>query len=301
MKAIVALLLLGFGGAAAGRELALTIDDLPRGDDGGPYSFAAEQAMTAGLLAPIRQGHVPVVGFVHSSRHDDGPAALRAILGQWLNAGAELGNHTATHPDIDRTPLADFEQDVLAGEPVLRELLAARGQALRYFRHPFLHVGATPADRDGLQAFLGQHGYTVAPVTIDGDDYAFAALYTQPRYRERVRRAYVPHMRAMTAYFERRSMALFGREIPQVLLIHASQMNAELLPDLLAMFRQRGYRFITLEQALADPAYATTDGYAGPGGATWLHRWALAMHVANTPEPQAPAWVMAGFEATIRN
>ena len=70
-------------------------------------------------------------------------------------------------------------------------------------------------------------------------------------------------MESIVAAFEKMSVQVVGREFPQILLIHASQMNADLMPDLLAMFRRRGYTFVTLDHALADPAYRLPDDYAG--------------------------------------
>jgi hypothetical protein len=86
-----------------------------------------------------------------------------------------------------------------------------------------------------------------------------------------------------------------GREIPQVLLIHASQMNADLMPDLLAMFRRRGYRFVSLDEALADPAYRLPDRYVGKGGFSWIHRWASTQGMPMKGEPDPPKWVLDGW------
>ena len=91
-------------------------------------------------------------------------------------------------------------------------------------------------------------------------------------------------------------MELFGREIPQILLIHANALNAELMPELLAMFRRRGYRFVTLETALADLAYRSADEYAGRNGFSWFHRWSKTKGLAPKGEPDPPDWVMKAFE-----
>jgi len=55
----------------------------------------------------------------------------------------------------------------------------------------------------------------------------------------------------------------------------------------------RGYRFISLDQALVDPAYATADLYIGPEGFSWLVRWKLAFgqQADWQNEPDAPEWV----------
>ena len=188
-------------------------------------------------------------------------------------------------------PVADYTADIVKGEPVLRAALAARGMALRYFRHPFLFTGPTPEIKAGVQAFLDAHGYRVAPVTIDDADYMYAALYTRPEYRERVRREYVPYMESVVAFFEERSVEVVGREFPQVLLVHDNELNADLMPELLEMFRRRGYRFITLDEALADEAYRSPEAYVGRSGFSWIHRWSQTKGMKNRGEPDPPAWV----------
>jgi hypothetical protein len=73
-------------------------------------------------------------------------------------------------------------------------------------------------------------------------------------------------------------------------------LNADRFGDLAAMFERRGYRFITLDRALEDPAYQKADTYTGPAGITWLHRWALSKHLPKAfyaGEPDVPAFVHA--------
>jgi len=100
--------------------------------------------------------------------------------------------------------------------------------------------------------------------------------------------------------FERMSIQVVGREFPQILLIHASQMNADLMADLLAMFKRRGYTFVSLDHALADTVYRQTDGYAGTGGWSWLHRWAKTKGIQPTPDPEPPAWVSSAYAAASK-
>jgi peptidoglycan/xylan/chitin deacetylase (PgdA/CDA1 family) len=95
----------------------------------------------------------------------------------WLDAGHDLGNHTYSHRSLNTRPLEELEQDVVRGEPVTRALLAEKGGTLRYFRHPFLQVGLDLDKRHAFETFLAGRGYTVAPVTIDNDDYIYAFAY----------------------------------------------------------------------------------------------------------------------------
>ena len=295
-RRILAVLVLYAAGAwGAGREVAITIDDLPRGGDGGPRSLAGVRAMTEHLLQPFRAGKIPVIGFVNEGRPVEfGPEGLRQILDVWLDAGADLGNHSYSHLNINKVPLEAYTADIVKGEPALRAALAARGKKLEFYRHPFLFTGPTAEIKRGMQEFLDQHGYRVAPVTLDNSDYEFAALYTRPEHQEHVKREYVPYMESVVAFFERRSVEVAGREFPQILLIHASQLNADRMPELLAMFRRRGYTFVSLDHALADPAYRLPEEYVGRGGFSWIHRWAKTKGMAPQGEPEPPAWVREG-------
>jgi peptidoglycan/xylan/chitin deacetylase (PgdA/CDA1 family) len=292
MRMPAAFLLFAAACMGAGREVAITIDDLPRGGDGGPRNLAGVSAMTKRLLRPFREQHVPVIGFVNAGRAEElGPQGLRRILDLWLDAGANLGNHSYSHLNINDVPLEEYTADIVKGEPILRAALAARGKKLEFYRHPFLFTGPTAGIKNQMQQFLDLHGYRTAPVTLDDDDYEFAALYTEPKFQDRVRREYVPYMESVVSFFEQRSIEVVGREFPQILLIHASQLNADVMPDLLAMFRRRGYAFVRLEQALADPAYQLPDGYIGPHGISWIHRWSRTKGMAPKGEPDPAAWV----------
>jgi peptidoglycan/xylan/chitin deacetylase (PgdA/CDA1 family) len=281
--------------AAQGRQVAITIDDLPRAFDGGPYDLAATRALTAKLLLPFREQKIPVIGFVNAARMEKDPKGLREILDLWLEAGADLGNHSYSHPDINSVALDVYTADIAKGEPVLRAALTARGRSLAFYRHPYLHTGSTAENKKGLQDFLDSHGYRVAPVTLDNSDYMYATAYQKAQFRERVRSEYLPYMESVVDFFERRSVELAGREFPQILLIHASQMNADLMPQLLEMFRRRGYTFITLAKALEDPVYQSAENYVGRGGFSWIHRWSQTKGMANKGEPDPPEWVLRVF------
>ena len=284
------------------REIAVTFDDLPIAGVLS-HDLASSRTITSKLLTAITAHRIPAVGFVNEGklRGDGGVDATRVdLLRMWLDAGLELGNHTYSHLDLNRTPLPAFEEDLLRGEAVTRPLLRARGMTLRFFRHPFLHTGRDLDTKRQFEAFLATHGYRVAPVTIDNDEYIFAAAYDRASARgdrdlmRRVAEAYVPYMEAKLEFFERNSRDLVGYEMRQILLLHANPMNAEHFGALARMIERRGYRFITLDRALEDAAYESPDAYVGSGGITWLHRWALTKGVGKdffAGEPTVPAFV----------
>jgi peptidoglycan/xylan/chitin deacetylase (PgdA/CDA1 family) len=283
-----------------GRSVAVTFDDLPAIAQG-DRSVATYERITDGLLRQIAEHRVPAIGFVNEEKlltAGEVDAARVATLRRWVDAGLELGNHAYSHPDFHSTPLDAYIADVARGDSVTRLVMQAAGRRPRFFRHPFLHTGRTLEDRQRFEAFLAERGYRVAPVTIDNYDYLFAAAYDRApdaATRTRVADEYIRYMEAVTAYYEQQSAAIVGREIPQVLLLHANNLNAEHFGRL-AGFRGRGYTFVPLEQALADSAYTSTDTYTGPAGITWLHRWALTAGKRGAifaGEPEVPEWVEA--------
>ena len=291
------------------RRIALTIDDLPW-QRLGERAEPDLDAQHARLIAALKQTDVPVVGFVNEGKLEvDGQVRPERVqmLRDWLDAGFELGNHTFSHVSMHAVPLEVYEQNILCGEVILRPLLAERGQTLRWFRHPYLQAGRSPEARAELAAFLQQHHYRIAPVTVDNAEWIWAFAYdlvrdteTDPVAREarlrQLRRGYVPYMLNKLDFYEQRSQQLLGRLPAQVWLMHANALNADSIEELIAATRRRGYRFITLETALEDPAYLRAEGYNGGAGISWIQRWAMAGKMPKSfyaGEPTVPAWVMA--------
>lgn len=282
--------------AAKQRACAVTFDDLPATRDG---VLADIQEITARTLEHLRREKIPAIGFVNERKLERSgeEEARRALLSAWLDAGHDLGNHTHGHVRFYDTPLAEYEADVLKGERVTRPLMSARGRTLKYFRHPMLNTGPDLPTKRAFERFLSEHGYVIAPVTMDNDEYLYAAAYDHARGRndrelmERLERDYLRYMREVFAFCERLSVETLGREIPQVLLLHVNALNAARFPDLAAELRNRGYRFITLEEALRDPAYQLPDDYVGPYGPSWLKRWAVTRGAKPSEPGDVPEWV----------
>jgi peptidoglycan/xylan/chitin deacetylase (PgdA/CDA1 family) len=293
---------------AQSRAVAVTIDDLPT-VSAVRRDLSEAQRITHELTAALRRHSVPAIGFVNERQLlADGQvdAARVTLLQTWLNAGLELGNHTFSHIDLHNSTVEEFERAILDGERVTRALLQKAGTVPRYFRHPFLHTGRDEATRARIERFLGEHGYRVAPVTIDNYDYIFAAAYDRAVGRNdsvlttRIVSEYLDYMTRIVAFYEQQSVAIVGREIAQTLLLHANALNAATFDRLAAMFRSRGYRFVSLTEALQDPAYASRDAYYGSAGMTWLHRWAITQGVKSSVfagEPVVPPWVEAAAKA----
>ena len=309
--ATAGLLLLAAGPLTAGeKSMAVTFDDLP-GPPAGLLSNSVSglRENTRKLLAIFAKHRIPVVGFVNEGKlfvPGEKPAEVEArtgVLKMWVDAGLELGNHTYSHPSLNRTPLEEFEADLARGEPVTRGLLAEKGLKLRYFRHPFLQVGLDLDKRRAFESFLAERGYTIAPVTIDNDEYVYAALYADALRRgdqaaaEKIGADYLRYMDTVFEFCEALSRRVTGREIRQILLVHANTLNADYFGRLAGVIEARGYGYVSLAQALEDEAYRLPDTYVGNWGISWLLHWEQTKEGKRSPSPDPPAWVTRAYEA----
>lgn len=257
----------------AGRRIAITIDDGPAtgaGDD-----LEAFRRIATGIRECFVAEKVPAIMFVNERQfHVAGQRDARvAVLEEWLDAGLDVGNHTYSHPRLESLDLWQYTDDILGGEVITRPLLRARGRELRWFRYPFLATGRGEA-AGAIEEFLAVRGYRVAPVSVDYSDYRYAGSYARHLRANDPRQAaeyFGIVMQALDAAFDRaekRSMDVLGYELPQTLLIHCNEMNGVTLRETIQRIRARGYRFVTLEEAMTDPAYnlPLPPGALGGGG-----------------------------------
>src|SRR5579864_5989370 len=281
------------------RQVAVTIDDLPAGM-ADRLPAADITAMTTKLLGTLRDQKIPVVGFVNEKKlYKPGEVDERIkALQMWLDYGFELGNHTFSHASLNQVGLRAWEDDVVQGESVIKLLLAAHKMKLRYFRHPYLDTGRDVLTRRQAEQFLTERGYRIAPITLDGWDWAFAGIYEDAKQRndtalqQQIVKDYLAYHDAVFTYFEQLSMKVVGYEPKQILLLHASNLEADHIGELLDVLRKHGYRFITLEDALGDSAYSLPDTYVGEEGSGWLEHWAITQGKIPQGAPKFPQWVL---------
>ena len=255
--------------------------------------------MTTKLLTTLREQKVPAIGFVNEQKlYKVGEVDERIkSLNLWLDDGFELGNHTFAHTSLNRVTLPAWEEEVMRGETVTRMLMAQHKMKLRYLRHPYLDAGMDLQTRREAEAFLAQRGYQVAPVTMDAWDWMYAGVYADARKRQdtameqQLVSSYLSYTTTIFDYFEKLSKNLLGYEPKQVLLLHATWLEADHIGDVLDLLRKRGYQFITLQNAISDPAYSTPDEYVGEGTG-WIDHWAITRGQPPLGEPSFPQWVI---------
>ena len=281
---VIAVLTVSAGADAHKRAtIAITFDDLPA------LTLLRDQRyvtyLNTMILRGLKRHHIPATGFVNESKLDELDRSQQiAVLQHWLDASMDLGNHTSSHESPTTLGPADYIADIVRGEPVTRGLLAQRHRTIGWFRHPYLETGAPIAVKREIDDWLHAHGYRIAPVTIDADDWEFAEPYDDAiarhdeRRRTHIRRAYLEHSAETVRWYRAAAHALFGRDIAYVMLLHATRLNADCIDDIAALLKSEKLRPVSLTKAMTDPAYRTKDPYAGKDGIEWLERWSIELH-----------------------
>lgn len=284
------------------RAIAVTIDDLPYVSFGERDYLTGARTATAKILDTLKKHKVTAVGFVNERKleHASEREARIALLRDWVKNGMILGNHTYSHPDFNSRTVEQFQEEITKGEVVTRELMKSRRPYQLYFRHPMTHTGDTPEKKEAIEAFLKARGYKVTPHTIENSDFIFNVPYSlavqkgDMELARRLREAYLDLTFAATEFAEKVSPQIFGREIPQLLLIHSNDITADTLDEILNRYKARGYTFVSLDTVMADPAYQTKDTYVTKYGPTWFFRWSQSkgLDVSFRGDPDPPKWVM---------
>ena len=269
------------------KTIALTIDDLPLNGPSIPPRDL--EKMTTDILDSLRRHQAPAVGFVNESLlFLDGQTDERiSILKSWTDAGIELGNHTYAHVGFRDTPLDRYQDDFVRGDVVTAKL---QKRPARYFRHPFLQMAPTRETELTFEKFIEARGCRMAPITMSTEDWMFLAAYQKAKKNgdeaelKKISDEYVRFAEAVVVFNEKTGQKLFGRQISQILLLHANEVTSKNLDRILHMLKQHGYRFVSLEIVMRDAVYVFPEKYTPTSD--WLRHWAISKdqdYVGPTP------------------
>jgi peptidoglycan/xylan/chitin deacetylase (PgdA/CDA1 family) len=170
-----------------------------------------------------------------------------------------------------------FKTEVLNGESITKELAAKQIKEEKYFRFPYNDLGSGAGQQRQAAAFLRSRGYIITPFTVHSKDWLFTQLYdyykshNMPADAERIGKAFIEKTLVYFDYIE--SLTSKNRPVMQIYLMHDNSLNADYLDKLIEALKKKGYRFITLDEAMTDPVYAQKDYYPEKGGISWVYRW----------------------------
>jgi lysophospholipase L1-like esterase/peptidoglycan/xylan/chitin deacetylase (PgdA/CDA1 family) len=264
--------------------IAFTFDDLPAHSALPPG--VTRVAVADGIINALKAANAPAMGFINGVQTEREPASV-PVLAKWRAAGFPLGNHGWSHANLDQLTDEQFVSELKRNEPILQSLMG--GQDWHWFRYPFLSEGGSdPAKRARVRALLGANGYKVAPVTMDFSDWAYNDTYARCVAKgdtatiAQMEAAWLAGAEANLLRYRAMSKALYGRDVPYVLLMHLGAFDARMMPRLLALYQKHGFRFVSLEEAMRDPIYKAEVNPALPPEPQGLEG---LMNARNLPVP----------------
>ncbi len=274
--------------SAPAQQIAFTWDDLPAHSALPPGETRVEIGRK--IVAAMKEEHLPpVYGFVNGILTEEEPLST-PMLKDWRDAGLLLGNHTWSHMNLNQHSLAEWEADTLKNEALLKSYMGS--EDWHWLRYPNLAEGDTTQKREGARKFLAEHGYKIAGVTMSFGDYLYNAPYARCVAKNdaasvaQLEASYLAAADATIDYTRAMSKALYGRDIPYVLLMHVGALDARMLPRLLKLYRDKGFTFISLQDAEKDPFYKNDLDLSLPPVPDTLEE---AMRAHNLPLPTRPA------------
>lgn len=217
------------------REIALTIDDLPM-----------EQDFFIKIVQTLVEHKAPAIGFVIAEGIN--PDSMQH-MNEFLNAGFLIGSHSYSHLSLKKTTAEIYITDLERADKILSPLMTSN----KYFRYPYLSEGKWKTKQKVLDYLTANH-YTVAPVTIDSRDFEFNkefienSAHNNPEVMRQFKQRYVNFVWEQTKKAEQSQRCNVSK---QIILLHANVLNSLFLGDLLQMYEEHGYHFITLSEALS--------------------------------------------------
>lgn len=250
------------------QQVAITIDDFPFRRMGLPKKDESE--MIEKLYDHLDRFGIKATGFLNSGRlKPENENGLR----DFLKRGHKFGNHTHRHLNIDKVGANIFIADIDSGWVNGKNYINTN-----YFRYPYLRRGNTLERRDSVYAHLNKNGYTIAPISIDNNEWIYNRDYVKAKSTgmnekmDSISKAYLAHMQEASLKYEKKAKKFTGRSVKHILLLHANPINAEFLGDLFKWYQEQGWEFITLEEALKDSIYSIKDEFASSYGWSQIDR-----------------------------
>jgi peptidoglycan/xylan/chitin deacetylase (PgdA/CDA1 family) len=270
--------------------VALTFDDLPAA--GGLPAGDTRTRILTQLAQELRANRLAgTYGFV-TAEDLAGDADAQQALRVWMGEGMRIGNHTWSHPELTSESAGAYEQNIEQDEPALRTF--SEGRDWHWFRFPYLEEGDTLSKREAVRAWLRSHRYRVAEVTLNFEDDDWDDTYDRCVAQHNnaaiawLRQSYMANAAEFIQVGREEERIAFGHEIPNVLLLHATAFTTQMVPDLVHLLRQQGFRFESLPRVERNRAYRVDMDAGLPDGGPLTNQFLNARHLQYppfTPEP----------------
>jgi peptidoglycan/xylan/chitin deacetylase (PgdA/CDA1 family) len=270
-------------------KVAVTVDDLFLWPEVGHQNGFTPASCSASLMRAFEANGVPdVYAFSATFALDDDPS-LKSVLDDWCAAGHHIGGHTHFHACLNWLGAERYIEDIDQSHELIEPWVATA--PTRYFRFAMDMYGDTQSKTDEVLTHLAQAGFMHAPISLWFYDTQFVFPYDRAKrldrqddcqwLRDQFVEAAVSCLRGQVAASEQN----LGRRPAHISLVHNSPIAADTYDRVLEAYAEAGAEFITLEEAMNDPANMIVAPGVNPKFRNLTQRWSevLGVEIEGTP------------------
>lgn len=282
MKIYTVLFLIILSTVYSQKQVAITIDDLVN------TRLYEELDYNAPLLDKINELQIPVAIFINPVNiyYRDSIVKNFELFDRWVsNDLVTLGNHTYNHPRYSEVGFPDFVLNIEKAEHIIEPHAKRYNKDLKYFRFPYNDLGSDTASNEMIKAYLESKDYVLTPHTVESSDWMFNFVYRHylsegdTLAAKEIAEDYIATTIDYFRYYDSVTVDKYDRPIKHIYLCHDNKLHADYFGELIQAIRDEGYSFITLEEAMQDEIYQSTDYFYLKWGISWVYRW-----IADTEE-----------------
>ncbi len=257
-------------------KIAITIDDVPN-----TRKFQLDNYRSI-LLEKLDSLNIPIAIFVNEGfvAKTDSFHKNLDLLTSWVSKDyTTIGNHTHSHSRYSEVGFDAFKTDIEKGEVLLKELTNKHGKTLKHFRFPYNDLGIDSIQHTLIDRALRKKNYMSTPFTIESSDWMFNYIYeyylssSDLEKAKEIGQLYVDKTIDYIHFFDSLSYAKYGRKVNQIYLCHDNYLNADYLTTIIDQLKKESFNFISIDEAIQDPAYDQEYKYYKKWGVSWFYRW----------------------------
>jgi len=270
-------------------RVAITVDDLFLWPDVGHQNGYTPASCAASLRNAFAANGAGDVYAFSATFALDGDPSLAGVLDDWCAEGHHIGGHTHFHACLNWLGAERYIEDIDQSHELIEPWLA--NAPTRYFRFAMDMLGDTQSKTDDVMTHLARTGYMHAPISHWFYDTQFVFPYDRAKrldkqddcawLRDKFVETAVSCLRGQVAASEQN----LGRRPAHITLIHNSPIAADTYDRVMEAYAEAGAEFITLEEAMRDPANLIVAPGVNPKFHNLTQRWArvLGGEVEDTP------------------
>lgn len=239
-------------------DIAITLDDFPMAD--GPILNLEKR--TDAFLESFKRHNIKAAFFCIGSHLKTKNQFLQ--LARVDLAGHFLANHTINHDHASEKTRDEFKHELIE----MDHLLSPYNNFKRWYRFPYLDygnrvtIGGSTDKHIELMKVLEELKYQDGYVTINTLDWSINQLLKKAINRglevnyEALKKAYLGLLKEwIRFYLNFYKMRYPFDNIKHSLLLHANDINALFMDDIIDMIKQEGWNIISPEDVFTDPLW----------------------------------------------